>query len=136
MREKWARRIVYITGILIFMLSAFFARLQNPDEGIDRATETNRLSHELIDPDKISHGQSIYQQQNCSLCHSVQGSGNPRYPLDGVGQKHSTTELAYWVIGDEKIKDQLSDRNFNYKQIHRKLANAELDALIIYLQSL
>ena len=29
----------------------------------------------------------VYEQQKCSVCHSIEGKGNKKGPLDGVGSK-------------------------------------------------
>lgn len=147
MRETWARRIVYFTGIVVLLLSAYFAHIQNPsivaekpDTEITHQTKTQlntddtRLTTEILA--RINHGKKIYQQQTCALCHSISGQGNPRYPLDGVGSKHNAEELQSWATGDDRLKDQLSKRTLMLKQRQTSLSNDEIESLIMYLQSI
>ena len=139
MREIWARRIAFITGVLIFFLSVYFARIQNPVTTPEVAEQkpNQSITHtKQIDPETMKLGQNIYHQNNCSLCHAIKGQGNPRYPLDGVGSRMSAKELRQWIVGDEEIKGQLSERSFKFKQIHRQINDIDLQLLISYLQSL
>jgi len=141
MREKWAKRIAYLTGLLVLLLSVMFAFIQNPPK-VPEITDVKKQAKDIqpLEPDaimaeRIEHGLKIYTQQACALCHSIQGKGNPRYPLDHVGSL-SIQELSNWVLGDDEIKGKLPERSFKLKQKHRKLTDYELESLIYYLQSL
>lgn len=141
MREKWARRIAYITGMIVLILAAYFSWVQNPrltlqeTESKDQNKSISKKNR-AVDIEKIKRGMQVYDQQNCAMCHAIEGRGNPRYPLDGVGEKRSVEELLHWVIGDASIKDQLSAGSYRLKQTHRELPGDELETLIYYLQSL
>ena len=43
---------------------------------------------------KIEKGKQVYTDQNCSMCHSIEGKGNAKGSLDGVGSKLSGSTLA------------------------------------------
>ena len=146
MREKWARLIAYLTGILVLLLAVHFARIQNPvlvplitenklQSQITAQSESDQTESGENRQKRIEHGLQIYNQQGCSLCHAIEGHGNPRSPLDGVGSKRSAEELRHWVIGSDEIQGQLSERSFKFKQAHR-ITDHELESLIYYLQSL
>ncbi len=142
MREKWARRIAYLTGILVLLLAVYFARIQNPaivpvitKSQMTTQGESDQAESGENRQERIEHGLKIYNQQGCSLCHAIEGHGNPRSPLDGVGSKRSAEELRNWVMGDDEIQGQLSERSFKFKQAHR-ITDDELESLIYYLQSL
>ena len=91
MREKWARRIVVLTALIVLLLAFVFARIQNPDQTTDttksreQVTSSEHKQPVVFDSKSIEAGRKIYQQQGCGLCHSIAGQGNPRNPLDGVG---------------------------------------------------
>ena len=146
MREKWARRIAYLTGILVLLLTVYFAHIQNPSTGLESSetevnnqTITQKSSDDIVfdieHQERIIHGKKIYQQQACAMCHAIEGQGNPRYPLDDAATKRTEAELLDWITGNENIKDQISERILVLKNSNSKLSEHEIESLIIYLQS-
>ncbi len=73
---------------------------------------------------------------NCARCRSIAGRGNPRSPLDGVGTRHNAEALQDWTIGADALREALPEGIFRLKQTHQELLADDLDALVIYLQSL
>lgn len=139
MREQWARRIAFLSGLLIALLSAGFAIIQNPTTPPDRTelkASRDTVDFITLDQHHVEAGREVYQQQTCARCHSIAGEGNPRNPLDGVGARHNAQDLRDWIVGAESIKSLMPDRAFRIKQTYRELAAEDLDALVIYMQSL
>lgn len=142
MREKWARRIVFLTALIVLLLAFVFARIQNPDQVTDTVNNKEQvLSTELrqlivLDLKRTEAGRQIYGQQTCALCHSIAGQGNPRKPLDGVGAKRSASELRNFITGADSLQALLPENIRKMKQGYRKLSDDDLDALVIYMQSL
>jgi thiosulfate/3-mercaptopyruvate sulfurtransferase len=142
MREQWARRIALLTGLLVFLLAAVFAVTQNPIEPPDSAQSRaplpagERAEPAVLDPQRIEAGREVYRQQTCARCHSIAGEGNPRGPLDGVGARRSADELRDWIIGAEALQGEIPERAFRLKQEYKVLSSDDLDALVIYMQSL
>ncbi|MBU1057621.1 MAG: cytochrome c [Proteobacteria bacterium] len=142
MREQWARRFVLITGLLILLLTTIFAILQNPNMLLDtgKGGEKDIVSErsEIILPDSkiIQSGTQVYKQQSCAQCHSIAGKGNPRNPLDDVGTKHNAEELRDWITGADALQGKLSGHVMKKKLAYRELSGDDLEALIIYMQSL
>lgn len=142
MREKWARRIALLTGLLVLLLAIVFALIQNPVETPDTTQSRERVPSTLrkkavaLDPQRIKAGQQVYKQLSCARCHAIAGQGNPRNPLDGVGARRSADELRDWIIGADALQGVLSARTFKLKQANSALPDNDLDALIIYMQSL
>ncbi|MBE9515799.1 MAG: cytochrome c [Proteobacteria bacterium] len=138
MREKWAIRIVLLTGLLVLMLAITFALRQSPTEtpGPTASGEQVPAPELLPDPQRIEAGRQVYVQQRCARCHSIAGKGNLRYPLDGVGEKRSAEELRNWIIGADVLQGVLLGRVFRLKQAHKELPSDDLDALVSYMQSL
>ena len=98
MREQWARRIVLFTALIVILLSLVFARIQNPTDSksAKEPHPASRLPQAIVlDKSRVESGHKVYAQQNCSLCHSIRGEGNPHNPLDSVGKKRSVNELKY-----------------------------------------
>lgn len=141
MREQWARRIARLTAQLVLLLAATFAIIQNPIETPDttesrQAPPPERLESNVLDPHRIKAGRQVYKQRACARCHSIAGKGNPRKPLDGVGARRSAEQLRDRIIGADALQRELPERAFKLKQAHRELPGDDLDALVIYLQSL
>lgn len=130
MREEWARRIVVLTALIVLLLAFVFARIQNP------AKLTELKQPVVIDSKRIETGGQIYQQQSCGFCHSIAGQGNPRNPLDGVGKKRTASELRNFITGADTLQGLLTTSIRKRKQRYRELSVEELDALVIYMQSL
>lgn len=130
MREKWARRIVFLTALIVIVLAFVFARIQNPV----KLTELKQPV--VIDSKRIEIGRQIYQQQSCGFCHSIAGQGNPRNPLDGVGKKRTASELRNFITGADTLQGLLTTSIRKRKQRYKELSADDLDALVIYMQSL
>lgn len=142
MREKWARRIAVFTGLLVLLLAITFAIIQNPSETSTPVESRKQLAFTeplepiSLDAEAIEAGQQIYKQQHCARCHSIAGKGNPRNPLDGVGAKRSAEELHDWITGADALQEELPGYALRMKQVYRELPADDLDALVIYMQSL
>ena len=142
MREKWALRIVLHTALIVLFLAFIFARIHNPSQVTDTVKKSEPSPSSILSqPDalelkRIEKGKQIYMQQSCSLCHSISGQGNPRNPLDGIGAKHTSSELRNFITGADTLKGVLPEGVRKMKQGYRKLSDDELDALVIYMQSL
>jgi mono/diheme cytochrome c family protein len=50
------------------------------------------------DKAKIECGMKVYEQQKCSLCHSIEGKGSKADALDGVGGKLTADEIRQWLV--------------------------------------
>lgn len=142
MREQWARRIAILTGMLVLLLAVIFAFIQNPLETSDTKTNkeqsfyTEQLEPAVLNPERIEAGRQVYKQQTCARCHSIAGHGNPRYPLDGVGARRTALELRDWITGEDVLQEELPEYASKLKQRYRELPVDDLDALVIYMQSL
>jgi mono/diheme cytochrome c family protein len=142
MREKRARRIAFLTGLLVLFLAIAFAVMQNPVQFPDaianreQAPPVERQESLVLDPERIEAGLQVYKQQSCARCHSIAGIGNPRIPLDDVGARRTAEELSDWIIGAEALQGELPERVFKLKQAYRELSGEDHDALVIYMQSL
>ncbi|MCF6282652.1 MAG: cytochrome c [Candidatus Polarisedimenticolaceae bacterium] len=142
MREQWARRIALLTGQLVLLLSIAFAVIQNPGETSDttesrgQAPPLERLESITLDPERIEAGRQIYKRQSCARCHSIAGEGNSRNPLDDVSVKSTAEELRDWITGADALQGVLPAHVFRLKQRYSALPGDDLDALIIYMQSL
>ena len=145
LREKWARNIALLTGVLVLLLALMFAVLQNPAHKqtapVNEATDISATPE--LPPDfaiqkqaVIAAGRAVFEAQACMRCHAVADEGNQRNPLDGVGKRRTAEEIRQWILAPAELKDQLSAWPFQAKQAYRELPAEDIDALVIYLQSL
>jgi len=131
MRELWARRLAAVTGLLVLLLSAAFAAVQNPPLPAASAAVSSAA------PDSAdARGRAVFDANDCARCHSIAGEGSPRSPLDGVGSRLSIEEIRQFVIADEAVQDDLAPRAIAAKRPYAELPAAELDALVAYLAGL
>ena len=142
MREKWARLIVLFTGLMVLLLAAVFAFVQNPGKpstitkNKEQVLSTIDQKSIKLDLKRIDEGRNIYKEQNCAACHSIAGKGNPRNPLDSVGARRTAEELRNWVIGSDSLQGMMPEGIRKLKQRYKALSDYELDALVSYLHSL
>jgi mono/diheme cytochrome c family protein len=139
MRENLARFIAILTAGLTVLLALMFSYTQNIAPTVQVAEDSPLLPPPPLDARRqelVAPGRTIYNEQHCSLCHSIDGTGNPRYPLDGVGARLDINEMQKWIIGANELEGQMPGRAFRMKQNYRELTPDELDALVAYMQSL
>lgn len=87
------------------------------------------------DAAKIEAGKKVYDAQKCVTCHMIGGKGNKMSPLDGVGTKLSAADLKKWIVTPAEMEAKLATKP-KIKMKAYKLADADLEALVAYLQSL
>lgn len=85
---------------------------------------------------QIERGRTVYSDQKCATCHSVAGSGNPRNPLDGAGQRWDAAELRAWITGTGVATELLQPAIAKRKQRFQQLPEPDLAALVAYVASL
>ncbi len=80
-------------------------------------------------PPDIERGKQVYRAQRCAVCHSIEGSGNRRNPLDGVGSKLSTDDIRKWIVSPKEMQPDIRKKSYD-------LPPDDLTALIAYIESL
>ncbi len=73
----------------------------------------------------IARGRAVYLEQRCSMCHSLDGEGNTRSPLDGVGRLPEK-EIRLWIVAPREMDPAVPKRGY-------RLSEGDLDALVAYL---
>lgn len=84
----------------------------------------------------VKKGEALYAVHKCASCHSIDGKGNTRYPLDGVGAKLSAEDLRTWIVAPAQMEAKLPAPPKMRMRAYPKLEKADLDALVAYMQSL
>jgi mono/diheme cytochrome c family protein len=85
---------------------------------------------------KVERGQVVYTEQKCSVCHSIDGVGNRRGPLDEVGLKYTAEELRAWLLTPREMEKKTGATRKPSKRPYTGLPADDLDALVAYLQTL
>lgn len=136
MRKLISKLIVLLTSFLIVILSILFGLSQNQNK-IDTKEEISLVAAPktiTLDSTKIQKGKELFIKEGCMRCHSIEGEGNPRNPLDGVGKSYDRDMLEKLIIGDKVIEKNIPKRVF--KQQYKQLPPNELKALVEYMKSL
>ena len=137
MRERWSKVLTVLTGAFALLLAYTVADLRNPAERAAASPPPPQAADApAAAPDQAQGraGKEIYGREGCARCHSIAGEGSPRSPLDGVGERLSAEEIRKWIVASPELEDELSGRVFRAKQAYGKLPEAELAALVAYLQ--
>jgi mono/diheme cytochrome c family protein len=84
----------------------------------------------------IAKGQKVYASNKCSQCHSVEGKGNKKGPLDEVGSKLSTDEIRAWLLHPDDMAAKAKSTRKPVMKPYDKLPKDDLEALVAYLANL
>jgi mono/diheme cytochrome c family protein len=84
---------------------------------------------------KASHGQQVYADQKCGLCHSIGDKGNKKGPLDGVASKLTAAEIREWMT-DAKGMTAKTKTTRKPDMKAYSLPKDDLDALVAYMLTL
>jgi len=85
--------------------------------------------------DLPAKGKGVYTAQKCAVCHAVAGVGNKKGALDSVGAKYSADELRRWITNAPEMSAKIKAERKPLMKAYT-LAQADLDALVAYLQTL
>ena len=85
---------------------------------------------------KVQRGQKLYADNRCQMCHSIQGKGNAKGPLDEVGTKLTAEQIRQWLINPAEMTGKTKATRKPPMPPYAKLAKEDVDALVTYLQTL
>ena len=88
------------------------------------------------DAKAIEKGLQVYAAQKCSICHSIDGKGNAKGPLDGVGTKLTADEIRQWVVNPAEMTKKTKAERKPPMRAYPNLAKEDLDAVVAYMASL
>jgi mono/diheme cytochrome c family protein len=84
----------------------------------------------------IEKGMKVYGEQKCSMCHSIEGKGNAKGPLDGVGTKLTADEIRLWMTDPKTMTAKTKAARMPAMRAYPSLPKADLDAVVAYMVSL
>jgi mono/diheme cytochrome c family protein len=85
--------------------------------------------------DKIAAGKKVYADNKCAVCHSIDGVGNKKFPLDGISKK-TVDEIKGWLTDPKAEAAKAGKKMTLPMKSYKTLAPENFGALVIYLQSL
>jgi mono/diheme cytochrome c family protein len=86
---------------------------------------------------KVEKGIKVYADQKCALCHSIDGKGNAKGALDGVGTKYKAEDIRLWIVDPAKqATAHKAERKPPMPAKFASLPKDDLDALVAYMSSL
>lgn len=87
--------------------------------------------------DPVKKGEELFTSQKCTMCHSVAGKGNKKFPLDGVGGKLSAADIKEWIVNPDAMQaKQTGPKPVMKMKSFKSLPAADVDALVAYMGSL
>lgn len=98
------------------------------------------LAAQAPDPKLVAQGQTVYATAKCGNCHMVAGKGGKTASaLDKVGAKLSVADLKMWLTDPAAMEAKLPAKpkvSMATFMKSRKLTEADVNALVAYMQSL
>ena len=80
-----------------------------------------------------ARGAAVYAAQKCSMCHSLEGKGQAKGPLDGVGSKLSADEIRQWIVNPAEMTAKTNATRKPAMRAYPNLPKEDLDALVAYM---
>jgi mono/diheme cytochrome c family protein len=118
--------VVLTIGVVALMAALGSAQAQVAAAGKAQAPDAKQLEK----------GMAVYAAQKCSMCHSIEGKGQAKGPLDGVGTKLKADEIREWVLHPADMTKKTNAERKPSMRAYPNLPKEDLDALVAYLASL
>jgi mono/diheme cytochrome c family protein len=80
-------------------------------------------------------GAAVYAAQKCSMCHALDGKGQAKGPLDGVGSKLSADEIREWIVNPAEMTKKTNATRKPLMRAYPNLPKEDLDALVAFMVS-
>ena len=78
-------------------------------------------------------GETVYAAQKCSMCHSLDGKGQAKGPLDGIGTKLTAAEIRGWIVDAPGMTKKHNATRKPVMKAYPNLPKEDLDALVAFL---
>lgn len=88
------------------------------------------------DKARVEHGMKVYAAQKCSVCHSIEGKGAKKGPLDGVASRLSEDEIREWIVNAPAMPTKTKATRKPVMKDYSKLPKEDVDGLVAYLMTL
>ena len=84
---------------------------------------------------KAEKGAAVFVAQKCATCHSLDGKGLAKGPLDGVGAKLSADDIREWIVHPDAMSKTANATRKPPMRAYPNLPKEDLDALVAFLAS-
>ena len=83
----------------------------------------------------VEKGAAVYAAQKCAMCHSLDGKGQAKGPLDKVGSKLSADEIREWIVHPAVMTKKTNATRKPPMRAYPNLPKEDLDALVAFMVS-
>jgi len=83
----------------------------------------------------VEKGAVVFGAQKCSMCHSLDGKGSVKGPLDGIGSKLKADEIRQWIVTPVEMAAKANATRKPAMKAFATLPKDDLDALVAFLAS-
>ena len=80
-------------------------------------------------------GAAVYAAQKCATCHILDGKGQAKGPLDGVGSKLTADEIRAWIVTPAEMTKKTNATRKPPMRAYASLPKEDLDALVAFMVS-
>lgn len=97
------------------------------------------LSAQIVraqDQASAEQGMQVYAAQKCSVCHSIEGKGAKKGPLDEVGSRLTQDEVRQWIVNAPEMTKKTKATRKPLMKNYAHLPKSEVDALVAFVSSL
>ncbi|HEX6972845.1 MAG TPA: cytochrome c [Vicinamibacterales bacterium] len=88
------------------------------------------------DAAKIAKGKAAYAASTCKMCHSIDGVGNAKGPLDSVGAKLTPAEIKEWLTDPVGMTAKTKSTRTPAMKLTKPIPAEDVDAMVAYLSTL
>ncbi len=86
-------------------------------------------------PAPAEKGAAVFAAQKCSMCHALDGKGNPKGALDEVGAKLTADQIRQWIVTPAEMAATAKAERKPAMKAFLNLPKEDLDALVAFLCS-
>ena len=83
----------------------------------------------------VEKGAVVFGAHKCTLCHSLDGKGNAKGPLDGIGSKLKAEEIRQWLTTPVEMAAKANATRKPPMKSFSTLPKEDLDALVAFIAS-
>ena len=80
-------------------------------------------------------GAAVFAAQKCMTCHALDGKGQAKGPLDGIGAKLTADEIRAWLVTPAEMMKKANATRKPPMRAYASLPKEDLDALVAFLAS-
>ena len=85
--------------------------------------------------DAVAKGAAVFTAQKCLTCHSLDGKGMAKGPLDDVGSKLTADEIREWIVNPAEMTKKHNATRKPPMRAYPNLPKEDLDALVAFMAS-